>query len=107
MRRVNDREHHVNITGWCLWTTADAQPFLVELEGVLFLPLFSTAERARACPEVAAWTGPSLHLKQVSDRAEFLATVAGRVRVMIDPWITDQGNTRYVELVLGEGSSRE
>jgi hypothetical protein len=36
-------------------------------------------------------------IKQIGDGGEFLNSVIPHIRVMVDPWITDQGTTRWVE----------
>lgn len=103
MRQLNDNVHRIDVTGYAMWAYADGQPMLVALEGHLFLPIYATRQRAELGRAIAMPPEP-VTLKQITDHADFLASVreAG-LRVMVDPYIAD-GNTRFIELKL-EGES--
>jgi hypothetical protein len=97
MHQTSDKLHHLNLTGYGLWVYADTgQPVLARLEGVLFLQLFSTREKAEAALPLLRPAGP-VKLKAVSDQGPFLGSVWGKVRVMVDPYIVD-GKTRFIEV---------
>lgn len=37
-------------------------------------------------------------MQVVTDKTEFFLSISGKVRVMLDPWVTEEGNTRFLEL---------
>lgn len=88
--------HSVEVTGLFIGLYADGQPFLLEVSGHQFFPLFSTPEKLREAT-VIGHAGEPVHVKQITDGGEFLASVSG-VRLMLDPWITPDGRTRFKEL---------
>ncbi len=79
----------------------DNSPVLFALEGVEFLPIFSTSVKFHAAMGRAALRCPA-KIQQITDHAEFIDSVRGKVRLMLDPWTTDHGTTRFTEL-LAEG----
>lgn len=106
MKQLSDNKP-VNIDGY-LFAVYDSrkvedgqavQPFLLRLEGVEFLPIFSTQEKLEAALELAGMDKDvAMQVKRIDSGVAFLESVAGFVRVMVDPWITPEGNTRFVEV---------
>jgi hypothetical protein len=77
------------------WRLDQDQPQLIELNGVKFLPVFSTYEKlieSRLATQVKFTT------KVILDGREFLDSVRGQIRIMIDPWVdTETNKTHWVE----------
>jgi hypothetical protein len=99
MRRVNNKLYIVDVTGYVFWVFEDnQQPVLMELDNNQFLPVFTTPEKAAVMREKVA---ESLRLKQITDHHEFCDSVAGKVRVVVDPVEDKVANkTRWLELYL-------
>jgi len=76
----------------------DDQPVLFYLGGTFFLPLFSTPEKLVEAMAIAGVK--AFHVKTITDHDDFLDSVAGQVRLMLDPWRTEHGTTRFTELRL-------
>lgn len=104
----------VTLTGKLFPWGFDDQPVLISLFacGDFFLPLFSTEEKLRAtCKDIKF-----ARIKRVDDGPTFLAslpyfitdraTILGweskpLLRVIIDPWFTEQGHVRFIEVQRG------
>jgi hypothetical protein len=72
----------------------------MEIENIQYLPLFSTPEKAEVMKEKLQ---EPLRLKQITDHEEFCDSVAGKVRVVVDPVEDRTANkTRWIELFLTE-----
>jgi hypothetical protein len=107
MKQLSDNKF-VNIDGYLFATyesrkVEDGQsvkPFLLDLEGIKFLPVFSTEEKLIEALERVGLGDVKLEIKRIDCGTLFLESVAGLVRVMVDPWITPEGNTRFVEVKL-------
>lgn len=80
------------------WDVATDQPKFITIEGVVFLPIFSSEELLRDAQMFLGWE-PDLKIKQIEDTSEFLESVLHKVRVAMDPKITPEGNTRFKELM--------
>ena len=92
----------VNVTGFLIGVYVDTeQPVFFMLEGIQFLPIFSTVEKYEQAMRTACLPGPA-KIKKITDHAEFLDSVNGKVRLMLDPWLTERGTTRFTELRLDE-----
>lgn len=76
------------------------QPVLFEFEGVHFLPIFTSIGKfADAMIQTfAPARRDEIKPQVITDHAEFIDSVAGKVRLMLDPWITEAGTTRFTEL---------
>lgn len=77
------------------WQLADEQPVFIKLEDVVFVAVFTTEEKLTAAARIF---NCSYRIKQIDNGIEFLDSVTPHVRVMVDPWITAQGNTRFTEV---------
>jgi hypothetical protein len=96
MHKRSDKEIPIDLTGYALIVyQEDNQPYLLLIENVHFLPVFSTIEKAYEC---LAFAPPDRPIKpmRIDDGYEFLDSVQGQVRVAIDPYIID-GKTRWLE----------
>jgi hypothetical protein len=76
------------------WRMDEDQPQLLEIEGTNFIPVFSTEEKLN---EAMALLQVRYSIKQISEERTFLESVLPHARVMIDPWINEAGNTRWLE----------
>ncbi len=104
MKRVSDKVVMMDVTGYVFpWN--GAQPVYVDVEGAIFLPLFSSAEKLREMMMKTAVAYVSIK-QVVGDQMEFLTSFPPDlgVRIMVDPWVTDEGNTRFKELILARTS---
>jgi hypothetical protein len=90
----------VNLTGKYIGVyLSNAQPVTFILEGVEFLPVFSTPEKYEAGMAAVALPSPA-KIQVITDHAEFIESVYGKVRLMLDPWRTERGTTRFTELTI-------
>jgi hypothetical protein len=88
----------VNVTGMFIGVyLTDGQPVLFQVEDVLFLPIFSTPEKFEEAMEFAG-VAKTCKIQLITDHAGFMESVIGKVRLMLDPWINEKGNTRFTEL---------
>jgi hypothetical protein len=77
----------------------DNQPMLFTLEGQLFIPLFTTPEKYEEAKRTAcANIRRPIKLKVITDHNEFLDSIPDTIRIMVDPWATDRGTTRWTEI---------
>jgi len=77
----------------------DNQPLLFTLEGQLFIPLFTTKEKYETAKQTAcANIQRPIKLKVITDHDEFLDSIPTTIRIMVDPWATDRGTTRWTEI---------
>lgn len=76
----------------------------VTLEGRDFLLVCSSREKYEAALSFMGITGVTL--KRIHDAQEFLDSVAG-IPLMLDPYITPEGNTRFKTLFVRVGRSDE
>jgi hypothetical protein len=85
----------IDVTGYFIpWRLDEDQPQCVELNGIYFVPVFSTEAKlneSKLAQEV------KFTMKQIDDGEKFLESVIPHMRVMIDPWITERGTTRWKE----------
>jgi hypothetical protein len=94
--RTGKPPEEVTLTGKCFAWFGDA-PSLIELPGAgMALAVFTTVEKLAAMVEAVAL--PCDSIKQITDTWEFLNSVPPEVLVVIDPWRTPQGTTRYMEV---------
>ncbi len=98
MRQLPDPPKKVNLQGCFMGVYIDnGAPVIFTLEDVQFLPIFSTPEKyyeAIKNAKLDQWA----KIQVITDHAEFLDSVMGKIRVMYDPWLTDRGTTRFTEL---------
>lgn len=98
MRRLSDEFRRSGVTGM-LFLWKDGQPGLISIEGVQLFPVFSTLEKLREHQDrTERW---DYSVKQIDDGSAFIASLQGQIRLIIDPSITPEGNTRFTE-VLGD-----
>jgi hypothetical protein len=99
MRQVSDRQRGVTLAGCVFGVYGQAgdavQPVLFLLEGRHLLPVFTTPAKMT---EAYGWAGvvDPYTVKRIDDGREFLASVEGKYPVILDPWVTPQGNTRFL-----------
>jgi hypothetical protein len=101
--RVNDKVHTLSIIDHKVpWR--DGQPVFMCLDGTndWFLPLFSDIDRLETM--AAAINLPYDGVKNIDSQSEFLDSIpyrmeGRRIRIMIDPYQTERGTTRYKELI--------
>lgn len=86
-----------------LMATRQNSPIFLGMPGTsdLFLPVFSTVEKLTAW--LALLSMRSDATKQIDHPGEFLASIPlyydnKRVRVIVDPYFTQQGTVRYREI---------
>lgn len=96
MHQLPNSVHAVDLTGKLLPCWHTGQPVLVVLEDDTFLPLFTDVERLHAHMKSSGVQG--YKVMHVDHGPSFLASVIGQVRVMLDPWFTDRGTTRFTEV---------
>lgn len=72
-------------------------PVLFKLEDVEFLPIFSTPEKFEWAMRFAKIQRYKIQI--ITDHNDFMDSVAGKIRLMLDPWHTDHGTTRWTELL--------
>lgn len=100
MKQLGDeRELDVEVLVFGIYSEGEGgaiKPVLMQLEGEFFLPVYSSLEKLRRS-YAEAGVGDFLKIKQVTDVREFLDSVEG-MKVVMDPWITEEGNTRYMLL---------
>jgi hypothetical protein len=83
----------------------DDQPVMMMLTGTTdwFLPVFASVEKLREL--MAATKTEYDSFKQVDDQPEFLKSIppetltGERIRIMVDPYITRHGTTRFREII--------
>lgn len=94
----------IDITGYATPFYKDEHPVIVELEGHLFISVFSTKEKCDAAIERMGLL--TTKVKQVDDSREFLDSIreanasGANLRVMVDPYIVDGAKTRFTEIRL-------
>ena len=76
MRRLQERIENVNLGGYFLWLHPDGQMLLVELEGIAFLALFSTAAKAVAMRQELRLSEPLKLLTLPEDASAFVVACA-------------------------------
>lgn len=76
---------------------SDNTPVLFKVEGIYFLPIFSSVEKYETAMKLSNLPDPA-KMQVVTDKTEFFLSISGKVRVMLDPWVTEEGNTRFLEL---------
>lgn len=108
---VTNKKIGLNIAGNVFPMGADGRPQLVCMPGTedLFLPTFTTVEKLRAFEAAFAMRWDDAQIKQVDDGREFVLSVIGHFRVIVDPYRHESGAVRFLEvagvpLVPGEGS---
>lgn len=94
-----------DVAGWLLpWRLDQDQPWLFTLEGTDWLPVFSTELKLRGAMARAGVPEHAYRAKQITETGDFVrSAVEGGVRVMADPWVTPEGNTRFTEIRLPGG----
>lgn len=99
---TRDEPHkQINVTGYILGVFVRSNaPVLFTLEGIEFLPIFSTKEKADDAMLIAfsPEERDKITLKVITDHQDFIDSVKGKVRLMLDPWLTEHGTTRFTEL---------
>lgn len=109
MKRISEDFRTVDLTGHFLAYSA-GKPLMLKLEDTLFLPVFSTPEKLTETFELAGVT-EMITIKIITDVGEFLDSVhsmrgsAHTMRVMMDPWVTEEGNTRFTEVLANPSAS--
>jgi hypothetical protein len=63
---------------------------------LLAIPLFTTLAKLQAA--ALAVGSPYDSVKYIADQREFLQEIPPVILVVVDPWITTEGNTRYMQV---------
>jgi hypothetical protein len=102
--RRTGRTMPVNITGYLVPFHENNQPFLIQIPGSkhMHVVCFSTPEKLEAAKRFIRFP----KTKQILDGREFIASLplnqpdetGSELKVAIDPYITTEGKTRYLEL---------
>ncbi len=97
MKKLNLPNRAVNVKGMFIGVYLDGSgPVFLKLEKQTFLPIFSTADKYNEAMKIANITGAKIQI--ITDHNEFMDSVYGKVRLMLDPYLTDHGTTRFAEL---------
>jgi hypothetical protein len=105
MKRVSDKINQHKIEGRLI-PYLDNKPMLLELNGKFLMPLFSSKEKY---DEAAKWTDfSSAQLKVINDSGQFIRSVQAakskiKFHVVVDPYVTPEGNTRFDLIPFEEG----
>ncbi len=100
-RRTGKPPEEVVLTGMVLpWHSG--MPSLIELPGagntwLEAVVVFSTVEKLEAA--VKAIGLPCERIKKIDEHWEFLASIPPELLVVVDPWVTPQGTTRYTQVL--------
>jgi hypothetical protein len=110
-RRVNDKTRNINITGYLM-------PWDVEFDQPVYLPLTGTPDQFilvfRAIIQLEEFC--SIHvrnklykIKHIDDGIVMINSLPYwlipdemRLRIMVDPWITEKGTIRFIEIIREE-----
>lgn len=100
-RRTGKPPEEVSLGGLLLpWH--EGQPSLIELPGagdsyLVAVALFSTLEKLESAMKAVAV--PYQSVKKIDDSRSFLVSIPPQILVVVDPWITPEGTTRYTQLL--------
>ena len=101
-RRISDRILNLNINGYALLVTEPGcQPSWLNMPGTddLFIAVFSTKEKAT---DFATEFGIGYdNIKQITDGADFIDSIEGRARIMVDPY-SHNDRMRFKEIFLDD-----
>ncbi len=97
MKQISSELKNVNVEDMFIGMYGENKPFLLVLEGIKFLPIFTTPEKLEET--VLRCKVPPVSTKQITDQWDFLDSIVGKIRIMVDPWITPEGNTRFTEIL--------
>lgn len=94
----------VNVTGYLLGMWSAGNPVIITIPGDgYFLPLFSTKEKYDSLAAFGHFEEATC--KKIEDHKEFVQSIMenepfrnGTIRLIVDPWITDKGTTRFTLL---------
>jgi hypothetical protein len=99
MKRISDKINQFDLTGMFLpFNPFTNNPVFLELDGKFLMPLFSTEEKYNAAKE---WAGFDFaKIKRITNPEEFMESIALSKKeiefhVVVDPYITPEGNTRF------------
>ena len=100
MRTLSDKYNfYRSISGFCMAFNEDDSPFIITIDGQVFVPLFSSAEKLKRFLEEAEHTD-KVQVKQIQSQMDFMQSVVMQgCKVMLDPHGVD-GKTRFTELML-------
>ena len=73
-------------------------PLVVTIDDEVFVPLFTT--RRKMHEVVCTLISGRYRIRQINNESEFIESVRGKMRVMIDPHTTALGDTRFSEVAL-------
>jgi len=91
-------EAELQLTGCLLPFGADGRAVLLMMPGsvYLYLPLFTSLEKLQACLKQASVSYATV--KQVVVGQEFLDSIPSDIVVIQDPWFTDEGKVRFMQI---------
>jgi hypothetical protein len=104
-RQINDNIHIINVTGYIFAWKINA-PVWLTLHGTndLFLALFSTEDKFKAMASILAFQHEKL--MRVDNAEEFIESIplisaktGHRLRIIIDPYIEDNDNFKFKEII--------
>jgi hypothetical protein len=100
MKQLNIHSKPIKQEGYLLpWNKETENPCLIDLEGVTFVPVFSTKKKLDEHLAITDYKH-EVSIKRIDDTDEFLESVLPYYRVMLDPWVTEYSTTRFTELRL-------
>lgn len=105
-RRISDREIPINLAGYFMPMVEPHVPVLIGMPGTddLFVFVFATEEALSSV--MRDMKIPYARMARVTDGRELFEEMETmnqtgqrpyRVRIAIDPWLTDKGKVRFVE----------
>ncbi len=96
-RRISDKVQEIDIKGYLCPFKSATQPLALSMPGTddLFLAVFSTEGKLLRF----LWQFDLKHFKivQINDGPDFLESITGHYRVMIDPYKNEDGRIRFIE----------
>lgn len=101
-KRTGTPARVIELTG-CLmpWDDLKEQPAMLQTPGspFFYVPVFSEPEKLAA---FMGRTGVAFHrIKQITDGPDFMTSFSNEIKVMHDPYFTDQGRVRWAEIQQG------
>lgn len=100
MHRISDQIKDIVITGKLVPFYDNGQPVMMEFGDSedKFVFIFSDMEKLREAMVDISYDS----VKQIDDGPEFVRSVLPQARIALDPWKTDQGTTRWTEVLPGD-----
>jgi hypothetical protein len=99
MKQLSEDSKPIQPSGYLLpWNKRDEQPCFIAIEGVEFIPVFSTEEKLNKHLDIVGYNF-EVSIKMINDTDEFMDSVQP-YRVALDLWHTERNTTRFTEIKL-------